>query len=170
MNKKIMFYKVRMTSAIAVFQGPEVYGSVTFKENSFGTVDIYTNLSGPGLIAKGEHGFHIHEYGDLSDGCNSACAHYNPFGKSHGCPGSPIRHVGDLGNLQIDIFGNAKYKTSDDIIQLSGEYSIIGRSLIIHANRDDCGFGGNEESLKTGNAGARIACASIGHARPGLHC
>ena len=98
---------------------------------------------------------------------------YNPFGKSHGCPGSPIRHkgvnpvyVGDLGNLKIDMFGNAKYKTSDDVIK----YSIIGRSLIIHSNRDDCGLGGNEESLKTGNAGKRIACAIIGHARPFDHC
>jgi Cu-Zn family superoxide dismutase len=64
------------------------------------------------------------------------------------------------------MFGNANYKTSDDIIQLTGEYSIIGRSLIIHANRDDCGLGGNEESLKTGNAGKRIACAVIGIAKP----
>ena len=57
-----------MTVAIAVFQGPEVYGSVTFKQNN--KVDIYINLHGPGLIPKGEQGFHIHEYGDLSDGCN----------------------------------------------------------------------------------------------------
>ena len=155
--------------AIAVFQGPSVFGSVTFKQEHQ-IVNIYINLSGPGLIPNGQQGFHIHEYGDLSDGCNSACAHYNPFGKSHGCPGSPIRHVGDLGNLKIDMFGIAKYKTSDDVIQLTGEYSIIGRSLIIHSNRDDCGLGGNEESLKTGNAGKRIACAVIGHARPFDHC
>jgi Cu-Zn family superoxide dismutase len=158
-----------MKSAIAVFQGPKVYGSVSFKENTFGTVDIYINLSGAGLVPNQEQGFHIHEYGDLSDGCTSACAHYNPFGKTHGCPGSQTRHVGDLGNLKIDMFGNANYKTSDDVIQLSGDYSIIGRSLIIHANRDDCGTGQGElqqESLKTGNAGARIACAVIGHSKP----
>jgi len=157
-----------MNNAIAVFQGPEVYGTVIFKETNFGTVDIYTYLHGPGLVPNGEQGFHIHEYGDLSDGCNSACAHYNPFGKSHGCPGSSTRHVGDLGNLKIDMFGNAHYKTSDDLISLSGEYSIIGRSLIIHKDRDDCGFGQGErreESLITGNAGARIACAVIGHAK-----
>jgi len=162
-----------MNSAISVFQGPEVYGTVYFKENTSGTVNIYINLHGPGLIPNGEQGFHIHEYGDLSDGCNSACAHYNPFGKSHGCPGSPIRHVGDLGNLKIDVLGNANYTTSDDVIQLSGEYSIIGRSLIIHKNRDDCGLGQGQlrnESLKTGNAGSRIACAVIGRARPSDHC
>ena len=25
------------------------------------------------------HGFHIHEYGDLSDGCASCGGHYNPY-------------------------------------------------------------------------------------------
>ena len=154
-------------AAIAVFTGPEVYGTVKFNV-IFESVKIYIDLHGPGLKPNTEQGFHIHEFGDLSDGCNSACAHYNPFGKSHGCPGTTERHVGDLGNLNIDLFGNANYSTSDDTIQLSGEYSIIGRSLIIHQNKDDCGQGQNEareESLKTGNAGARIACAVIGHSR-----
>jgi len=153
-----------MTSAVAVFQGPQVFGTVKFKSTSAG-IQIYINLSGPGLIPNGQQGFHIHEYGDLSDGCNSACAHYNPFGKSHGCPGAEERHVGDLGNLHIDLFGNANYSTNDNVIQLSGEYSIIGRSLIVHQNKDDCGQGQNPESLKTGNAGARIACAVIGHCK-----
>ena len=90
------------------------------------------------------------------------CAHYNPFGKTHGCPGKIERHVGDLGNLVTDLFGNANYSTTDDVIQLSGKYSIIGRGLIIHSDPDDCGMGNNQESLKTGNAGKRIACAIIG--------
>jgi Cu-Zn family superoxide dismutase len=43
--------------------------------------------------------------------------------------------------------------------------NIIGRGLIIHADKDDCGQGGNLESLKTGNAGKRIACAVIGYSK-----
>ena len=41
----------------------------------------------------------------------------------------------------------------------------MGRGLIIHADKDDCGQGGNLESLKTGNAGKRIACAVIGYSK-----
>ena len=150
-------------NAIAVFQGPQVFGTVQFNQKSENEpVNIYINLSGPGLVPNGQQGFHVHEYGDLSDNCKSACAHYNPFGKSHGCPGMDNRHVGDLGNLNIDLFGKANYTTSDNIIKLSGMYSIIGRSLIIHKDKDDCGQGQGEESLKTGNAGERIACAVIG--------
>ena len=54
----------------------------------------------------------------------------------------------------------------DDCIKLRGtKANIIGRGLIIHADEDDCGNGGNAESLKTGNAGKRIACAVIGYAK-----
>jgi Cu-Zn family superoxide dismutase len=161
-------------NAIAVFQGPNVFGTVQFTQKSKqDIVKLQINLSGKGLTPNGQQGFHIHEYGDLSDDCKSACAHYNPFGKSHGCPGMDNRHVGDLGNLNIDLFGNANYTTSDNVIQLIGEHSIIGRSLIIHKNKDDCGQAQRElrtESLKTGNAGDRIACAVIGIARPSDHC
>jgi Cu-Zn family superoxide dismutase len=156
-----------MSSAIAVFQGMGgVYGTVKFIEQSNG-VDIIIQLSG--LKKNGYHGFHVHEYGDLSDGCNSACAHFNPYNKTHGCPGMSERHVGDLGNVVTDMFGNAVYKTFDNVIKLSGYKSnIIGRMLILHEDPDDCGQAQGSlkaESLKTGNAGKRIACAVIGYAK-----
>ena len=34
--------------------------------------------------------------------------------------------------------------------------------IIVHKDRDDLGLGGDSESLKTGNAGKRIACGVIG--------
>jgi len=151
-----------MNSAISVFQGPIVYGTVQFIENGK-FVDLIINLSG--LKKNGLHGFHIHTFGDLSDGCNSACAHFNPYNKTHGCPGMKNRHVGDLGNIITDSEGNARYIFRDDIIKLKGNASIIGRMLIIHQDPDDCGQAQGAlraESLKTGNSGKRIACAVIG--------
>jgi len=147
--------------AIAVFTST-ISGSVTFEEKGE-KVLVTVQLSG--LKLNGLHGFHVHQAGDLSDGCESMCAHFNPFNKTHGCPGMSERHVGDLGNLVSDIFGNANYTFYDNVIKLNGIANIIGRGLIIHADQDDCGNGGNKESLKTGNAGKRIACAVIGYAK-----
>ena len=150
--------------AIAVFND-SIKGTVKFIEDINGNqVLIDVNLSG--LKSNGLHGFHIHEAGDLTDNCTSMCSHFNPYGKTHGCPGTRERHVGDLGNLRTNSKGYAKYTFYDNMIKLRGsKANIIGRGLIIHADEDDCGRGGNQESLKTGNAGKRIACAVIGYAK-----
>lgn len=70
--------------------------------------------------------------------------------------------LGDLGNVQSDASGTAKGKLSDRMIALSGRYSIIGRTMVVHEGEDDLGKGGHELSKKTGNAGGRLACGVIG--------
>ena len=148
--------------AIAVFNEPTIKGTVKFTEDTYHDL-VIIDINITGLKKNFLHGFHVHEAGDLSRGCESMCAHFNPFNRDHGCPGALERHVGDLGNIQTDSSGNAKYITVDDTIKLRGICNIIGRGLVIHADTDDCGFGKNrKESLKTGNAGKRIACAIIG--------
>lgn len=148
--------------AIACFLNGKISGTVRF-EQTMNKVKITLNIAG--LDPTHKHGFHVHQAGDLSEKCASACAHFNPGNKTHGCPGKKERHVGDLGNIQADKNGSAKYIFYDDVIRLSGKNSIIGRSVIIHEDEDDCGNGGNAESLKTGNAGKRIACAVIGFSK-----
>jgi Cu-Zn family superoxide dismutase len=46
-------------------------------------------------------------------------------------------------------------------VDLSGDRSVVGRSIIIHSDKDDLGLGGDAESIKTGNAGERLACGVI---------
>ena len=120
-----------MTSAIAVFTG-KIKGTVRFEEvDEGGHIKIMVDIQG--LKKNRKQGFHIHRYGDLSDGCESMCEHFNPYGKDHGGPDSRVRHVGDLGNLQADQNGCARYSFVDSHIKLRGTKSnIIGRGLIIH--------------------------------------
>jgi Cu-Zn family superoxide dismutase len=163
MNNKPIF-------GIAVFNDDKIKGIVKFTEDlKLNKIKIDVNIKR--LIPNSLHGFHVHQAGDLSDKCTSMCSHFNPYGKNHGCPGMKERHVGDLGNLKTNSKGEAVYSFYDDVIKLRGsKCNIIGRGLIIHQDKDDCGQGGNEESLKTGNAGKRIACAVIGYAKENFNC
>ncbi|KHJ41357.1 copper/zinc superoxide dismutase [Trichuris suis] len=124
---------------------------------------VYGEITG---LAPGKHGFHVHEWGDNTKGCISAGAHYNPFGKTHGGPSDEVRHVGDMGNVIAGQDGVAKVDIQDPQIKLIGEHSVVGRTIVVHLAEDDLGKGGNEESLKTGNAGARVGCGIIGLANP----
>lgn len=152
-------------SAIAVFDKKPILGTVRFTEdmkNDCVIIDI--DMKG---LKKGLHGFHVHECGDMSDQCESMCAHFNPYGKAHGGPEDKVRHVGDLGNLVVGTDGSVKGRMIDSLIKLRGtKANIIGRGLIIHADEDDLGKGGEKDSLITGHAGKRIACAVIGYAKP----
>jgi len=110
-------------------------------------------------LEPGEHGFHIHEFGDMTDGCASMGGHYNPDGVDHGNLESG--HVGDLGNVTADDSGVADFTIVAKRVDLVGDRSVVGRGIVIHADTDDLGLGGDEESLKTGNAGDRLACGII---------
>ena len=149
-----------MKKAVCVFTNNSVNikGYVLFTEID-NKVKIDIELSG---INEGYHGFHIHEYGDLREGCKSLCNHFNPYNNVHGGRDSKNRHLGDLGNIYFDSKKICKTTIYDNRIKLIGRNNIIGRSLIIHDKEDDLGKGNNPESLITGNAGKRIACGIIG--------
>lgn len=139
------------------------------------TGEIHFTQIGEKTIIKGKisnlkpglHGIHIHTEGKqiLSCGnktcCDSLGGHFNPFEQQHGYPGSPVRHVGDLGNIHADRYSNAEISIVDKLIKLTGSYSVIGKSIVIHADPDDGGYGGHPDSKTTGHSGDRIACGII---------
>ncbi|XP_063593948.1 uncharacterized protein LOC134770958 [Penaeus indicus] len=148
--------------AKVIFTG-EVEGNFTLTQSNppLGPTLIEGTITG---LSPGLHGFHIHEFGDLSDGCTTIGGHYNPHKRLHGSPDDRERHVGDLGNVLADADGIAKVNITDPIISLTGPFSVIGRALDVHAGEDDLGDGGDEKSLKGGNAGRRLACGVVGFA------
>ncbi|XP_007902253.1 superoxide dismutase [Cu-Zn] isoform X2 [Callorhinchus milii] len=88
--------------------------------------------------------------------------HYNPCDKKHGGPQDEERHVGDLGNVEASDSGVAEFQMHDRLLRLAGNYSVIGRTLVVTENEDDLGKGGDEQSLTTGNAGKGLAWGIIG--------
>lgn len=135
-------------------EGSETVGVISFMEVE-GGVRIIADVAG---LTPGLHGFHVHEHGDCGGaGAEHAGGHFDPTHKPHGGPDSPIdqRHVGDLGNLDANEEGIAHYNRVDKVISLRGEYSIIGKTVIVHADPDDL------KTQPSGNSGKRIACGVI---------
>ena len=146
-------------SAVAYFPdntNTTVAGNVLFEESKDGTI-VRAYFS---KLPPGEHGFHIHKAGDLrGEGCKGACDHYHIGPPAdHGGPpnGKTERHTGDLGNVSNAPFYKLYELKGVDISDL------FGRSVIVHADRDDLGKGNHIDSKTTGNSGVRIACAIIG--------
>jgi Cu-Zn family superoxide dismutase len=127
------------------------------------------------FFIKGEpnktHAIHIHEFGDMTNGCDTLGPHYNPYNTTHGSMLYKMeRHAGDLiNNITFDKNGIFQYEYEDHLLNLySNSQNIMGRSIVIHEKVDDLGLGQGDkkkESLITGNAGKRICCSIIGVAK-----
>lgn len=123
--------------------------------------DLEIRLTVTGLTA-GEHGVHIHVNGDCGATPPSETAptgtpggkaggHFNPDNKTHG------QHAGDLGNIVVDANGGGTMSITKPALNLqTGDArSVLGRSIVVHANRDD---GMTDPS---GNSGGRALCGVI---------
>jgi Cu-Zn family superoxide dismutase len=105
-----------------------VTGTITFTAEG-GSTKVTGEITG---LAPGEHGFHIHQLGDTTNGCMSTGPHFNPAGKKHGAPTDEERHAGDLGNITAGADGVAKVDITDVQIPLDGPNTIVGRAVVCH--------------------------------------
>ncbi|XP_043268344.1 copper chaperone for superoxide dismutase isoform X2 [Venturia canescens] len=136
--------------------GEKVRGVIRFAQSLKGCI-IDGTIDG---LTPGFHGLHVHECGDISQGCLSVGEHYNPHNATHGGPDDDIsqRHIGDLGNIVADESGRATFRLKDNYLSVP---DIIGRSLVITEKPDDLGRGNTNDSKINGNSGDRIACGII---------
>lgn len=141
-----------LPAAVAKIQGATsdpVLGYATFYNTYAGGVIVQvevTHLPDQKYPDRsGFFGMHIHEVGDCTPPFDKTGMHYNPTDQAH-----PF-HSGDLPPLLSNhgyawmAFYDARFTIPD----------IIGRSLIIHENRD------NFTTQPSGDSGAKIACGVI---------
>ncbi|XP_040001389.1 extracellular superoxide dismutase [Cu-Zn]-like [Xiphias gladius] len=158
-----MYAACKMKPSTSLPKGlPKVYGHVLFKQyHPHGDLEVLLRLNGlPGEDDQVPRAVHIHQYGDLSQGCDSTGGHYNPLNVHH------PNHPGDFGNF-VSQQGKI-YALIESEATLFKGLSVIGRAVVIHEKRDDLGRGGDAGSLLHGNAGRRLACCVIGISSPSL--
>ncbi|KAJ3097594.1 hypothetical protein HDU97_004722 [Phlyctochytrium planicorne] len=162
-------------SAIAVLEptkGNTLAGTAIFvQSNPQAPVYIALDVTGfPKDKEESDHGWHVHEFGDLSTADGAANGlHFNPNDRLHACPADladPVvqkqlnatqLHFGDIGNLHQK-GGSLKkiFKLNNMSLYRGSENFVIGRALQIHANKDDC------VTQKVGNAGAKLVQGIVG--------
>lgn len=142
----------KAVATLEATEGNNAKGTVLFSKADGGVkakADV-TNL------ASGKHGFHVHAKGDCSaPDASSAGGHFNPEGVDHAGPTDSGHHMGDLGNIKADDSGKASMTQTFDFLKLSGDNSIVGKAVVVHAGADDL------TSQPSGAAGPRVACGVI---------
>lgn len=143
------------TAVLAPTEGNATAGELHFSSHH-GQISVTGTVTG--LTPGGEHGFHVHEFGDCSaPDASSAGGHFNPFGVDHGRVGEAPHHVGDSDNIVANAEGVATFENVliGGTIGDGGAADIVGKGVIVHAGSDDY------VTQPTGDAGGRLACAVV---------
>ncbi len=154
------------------------FGGGAGGSNGYATITIAT--SGPGRLAPGFHGVHIHKVGKCEANSVaptggapgdflSAGGHFQAPGHS----GEPAS--GDLTSLQVGRDGSGMLVTTTDAFAMEDLVNGEKTAIIIHAGADNFANipadrynqangapGPDETTLTTGDAGKRVACGVIG--------
>lgn len=149
----VSFLTGQKPEAVAIISGntdyPLVNGFATFRSTSLGGVLIQVEMFH--LPVADSHdtpsffGMHIHQTGDCTPPFDQTGTHYNPSNASH------PQHAGDLPPL----LSTTGYAWSAFFYSTLTVSDLIGRSIIIHRNRDDF------TSQPSGDSGVKIACGVI---------
>jgi Cu-Zn family superoxide dismutase len=106
----------------------KTFGQIRFVERN-GVLHVTGRVRN---LTKGEHGFHVHEFGDLrAPDATSAGGHYNPTNME--------KHAGDLGVIIANEEGVAEVNIKTKELTV---HSILGRSIIVHAEAGGPRVGG----------------------------
>ena len=144
----------------AEFSATDISGVITLSAGANGSVVVSGSISN--LTPNSTHGFHLHEFGDVSSIDGTATGgHFNPRGVSHMCPvngAASQGHTGDLGSIVVGSDGVASVSITSSLMSLdSGSADfILGRALVLHERADDC------VSQPSGAAGRRLAQCVVG--------
>jgi len=95
-------------------------------------------------LSPGSHDLKVHEYGDLTDGCDST--------------GEPIG-PNDLDSVDSESRGTTSYTSEGSRYSLTGSNTIFGRALVLYSKADESSSKGH---ITYGDSGDRIACCIIG--------
>ncbi len=139
----------------------EFIGTVSFTQVNANVV-VVAQVAG---LPAGIHGFHVHLTGECDAAGDkpfaSAGSHLNPAENTHG------NHAGDLPTLLVLDNGAGYMTTFTDRFSVADLLDTDGSAVIIHANPDNYAniperYGtADEDTLATGDSGARIACGIV---------
>jgi Cu-Zn family superoxide dismutase len=134
-------------------EGVGLKGEAKLEETGRGLrIEVEVNSAPVGL-----KGIHVHEKGDCSDiRGKSMGAHFSPGTETHGLPAAHVKHLGDLGNIEIDAEGKGKLEilVVHANLKPGDSHSFLGKAIVIHTAKD-LGTG------ESGESGEPIACAVI---------
>ena len=157
-------YRREVTYAKCMLKDPEeenyLGGTINMRQEEYGDVYIWGDIWG---VKPGKHGFHVHELGDLRQGCKSLAGHFNGVDGAYYDSKAPgKRFIGDLKSAAANRNGDARIDQVDKALTLNGPESIIGRSLVLHGVVPPAKGGDSYGVSYVQAAGPRIACCTIG--------
>ncbi|KAL7152189.1 hypothetical protein ABFS83_04G080000 [Erythranthe nasuta] len=137
-----------VSSAVAEFKGPTIFGVVRLAQVSTEVTKIEANFSLPHGKIQYNYNWSINEFGDLTQGAATTGNVFNPTNNIH-------QPLGELGRLKVDeksesvfIFGTKETKLR--VVDL------IGRSIVLYASSED-----------KNSSGEGIAAAVVGRSDEG---